>query len=95
MHDSYLASQKTDINENGSDIAQTNVNFTEMANDTIRPIVNVDSACVKILIGNPIAYTEPKVMRKAMRNIAFKISKNYNRKIVFLPFANYLHRQTA
>ena len=60
MHDPYLASQKTDINENGSDIAQTNVNFTEMANDTIRPIVNVDSACVKMLIGNPIACTESK-----------------------------------
>lgn len=69
MHDSYLASQNTDINENGSDIAQINVNFTEMVNDTIRPIVNVDSACVKILIGNPIACTEATFISKIMFRI--------------------------
>lgn len=69
MHDPYLASQKTDTNENGSDIAQINVNFTEMANDTIKPIVNVDSACVKMLIGNPMACKEANILGKIMFRI--------------------------
>lgn len=93
MHDSYLASQKTNITENGSDIAQTNVSFAEMTNDTMRPIVNVDNACVTMLIGNPIACTESQIMTKLIFQI--QIVKTESKLEKCVPFANYLHRQTV
>lgn len=60
MHDSYLASKKTVIKENGIDTEQTNANFTEMANATNILIMKVDNACITMLSGNPMAYKEEK-----------------------------------